>query len=72
MGVDGGAINDPPDEQPGYVYMEGRRVAYAEHISNLELSVVEFTIAKAVLKLPSVLGTTVVQIVHFMRYAFHC
>ena len=59
---------DPPDEEPGPSYHDGRRLQFVKHSDNLKLTCVEYFIARAALKLPARLGTTVVQIVRFMRY----
>ena len=66
------ALDEDLEVQPGYVYHQGKRVSFAEHADNLELTHVEYTIARAALKLPAKLGATVVQFVRFMRYTkFH-
>ena len=59
---------DPPDEDPGPSYHDGRRLQFVKHSDNLKLTCVEYFIARAALKLPARLGATVVQIVRFMRY----
>ena len=63
---------DPPDEDPGPSYHDGRRLQFVKHSDNLKLTCVEYFIARAALKLPARLGATVVQIVRFMRYTLSC
>lgn len=57
---------DPPPDEPG-LYHEGRRVEFVKRADNLKLTCVEYFISRAVLKLPALLGATVVKIVWFMR-----
>ena len=70
MDVDQEDAVEAQPEEPGFA--EEKRLLFAHRAASVELTFVEYTIARAVLKLPAMFATDVVQIIYFLRYGVLC